>query len=374
MAKRTTKKAANSEMDGKEFFAAIAQIEKEKGIKPGYMMEKITQALLSAYRRDHEGVGDNLSIETDEEKGTVRMFLKKDVVETVDNPGTEISLDEARLSLPRAELGDVIRMEIKPKNFGRIAAQTARQVIIQGIREAEQGMVYDEFTSKEHEILTGIITRIDPRSGAISLRITSGGEYTDAYLSANEQVKGETYAEGTRLKVYVVEVRKATKGPQVLISRTHPGLVKRLFELEVPEIYDGTVEVKSIAREAGSRTKLAVWSADPNVDPIGACVGPRGARVNNIVDELKGEKVDIIKFSDDPAEYIAAALSPADVISVTVLEEGKSCRVIVPDDQLSLAIGKEGQNARLAAKLTGWKIDIKPASAPEEEPETAEEE
>ena len=265
-------------------------------------------------------------------------------------------------------------MEIKPKNFGRIAAQTARQVIIQGIREAEQGMVYDEFTSKEHEILTGIITRIDPRSGAISLRITSGGEYTDAYLSANEQVKGESYTEGTRLKVYVVEVRKATKGPQVLISRTHPGLVKRLFELEVPEIYEGTVEIKSIAREAGSRTKLAVWSSDPNVDPIGACVGPRGARVNNIVEELKGEKVDIIKFSDDPAEYIAAALSPADVISVTVLEEGKSCRVIVPDDQLSLAIGKEGQNARLAAKLTGWKIDIKPASAPEEEPVAAEEE
>ncbi len=367
MAKRTTKKATSNELDGKEFFAAIAQIEKEKGIKPGYMMEKITQALLTAYRRDHEGVGENLSIETDEEKGTVRMFLKKDVVETVDNPGTEISLEEAQLALPRAQLGDVIRMEIKPKNFGRIAAQTARQVIIQGIREAEQGMIYDEFTSKEHEILTGIVTRIDPRSGAIALRITSGGEYTDAFLSANEQVKGETYTEGTRLKVYVVEVRKATKGPQVLISRTHPGLVKRLFELEVPEIYDGTVEVKSIAREAGSRTKLAVWSADPNVDPIGACVGPRGSRVNTIVEELKGEKVDIIKFSDDPAEYIAAALSPADVISVTVLEEGKNCRVIVPDDQLSLAIGKEGQNARLAARLTGWKIDIKPASAPEEE-------
>ena len=368
MAKRTTKKAASAEMDGKEFFAAIAQIEKEKGIKPGYMMEKITQAMLSAYRRDHEGVGDNLTMETDEEKGTVRMFLKKEVVETVDNPGMEISLEEAQLALPRAQLGDVIRMEIKPKNFGRIAAQTARQVIIQGIREAEQGMIYDEFTSKEHEILTGIVTRVDPRTGAISLRITSGGEYTDAYLTANEQVKGESYGEGSRLKVYVVEVRKATRGPQVLISRTHPGLVKRLFELEVPEIYDGTVEVKSIAREAGSRTKLAVWSADPNVDPIGACVGPRGARVNNIVAELTGEKVDIIKFSDDPAEYIAAALSPADVISVTVLEEGKSCRVIVPDDQLSLAIGKEGQNARLAAKLTGWKIDIKPESAPDQEP------
>ena len=338
------------------------------------MMEKITQARISAYRRDHEGVGDNLTVEANEETGVVRMFLKKEVVEEVDNPGTEISLEEARLSLPRVELGDTIRIEVKPKNFGRIAAQTARQVIIQGIREAEQGMIYDEFTSKEHEILTGIITRIDPRSGAVALRIGSGSESTEAYLSVNEQVRGETYQEGSRLRVYVVEVRRATKGPQVLISRTHPGLVKRLFELEVPEIYDGTVEVKSIAREAGSRTKLAVWSADPNVDPIGACVGPRGQRVNTIVEELKGEKMDIIKYSDDPAEYIAAALSPADVISVEPLPDGKSCRVVVPDDQLSLAIGKEGQNARLAAKLTGYKIDIKPASAPLEPIEAPEEE
>ena len=362
MAKRVTKKVNSTELDSKEFFAAIAQIEEEKGIKKGYMMEKITQALISAYRRDHEGVGDNLTVEANEETGVVRMFLKKEVVEEVDNPGTEISLEEARLSLPRVELGDTIRIEVKPKNFGRIAAQTARQVIIQGIREAEQGMIYDEFTSKEHEILTGIITRIDPRSGAVALRIGSGSESTEAYLSVNEQVRGETYQEGSRLRVYVVEVRRATKGPQVLISRTHPGLVKRLFELEVPEIYDGTVEVKSIAREAGSRTKLAVWSADPNVDPIGACVGPRGQRVNTIVEELKGEKMDIIKYSDDPAEYIAAALSPADVISVEPLPDGKSCRVVVPDDQLSLAIGKEGQNARLAARLTGYKIDIKPAS------------
>ena len=336
MAKRVTKKVNSTELDSKEFFAAIAQIEEEKGIKKGYMMEKITQALISAYRRDHEGVGDNLTVEANEETGVVRMFLKKEVVEEVDNPGTEISLEEARLSLPRVELGDTIRIEVKPKNFGRIAAQTARQVIIQGIREAEQGMIYDEFTSKEHEILTGIITRIDPRSGAVALRIGSGSESTEAYLSVNEQVRGETYQEGSRLRVYVVEVRRATKGPQVLISRTHPGLVKRLFELEVPEIYDGTVEVKSIAREAGSRTKLAVWSADPNVDPIGACVGPRGQRVNTIVEELKGEKMDIIKYSDDPAEYIAAALSPADVISVEPLPDGKSCRVVVPDDQLSL--------------------------------------
>jgi len=364
VAKRTTKKVNNTELDGKEFFAAIAQIEQEKGIKPGYMMEKITQALLSAYRRDHEGVGENLVIEANEETATVRLFLKKEIVEVVDNPAIEISLEDARTVLPQAQLGDTVRIEVKPKNFGRVAAQTARQVIIQGIREAEQGMVYDEFCSKEHELLTGVVTRIDPRNGSIALRIHSGSEFTDAYLGANEQVKGESYVEGQRLKVYVVEVRRATRGPQVLISRTHPGLVKRLFELEVPEIYDGTVEVKSVAREAGSRTKLAVWSADPNVDPIGACVGPRGQRVNTIVDELKGEKMDIIKYSEDPAEYIAAALSPADVISVEELPDGKSCRVVVPDDQLSLAIGKEGQNARLAAKLTGYKIDIKPVSAP----------
>ena len=364
MAKRTTKKVNSNELDGKEFFAAIAQIEEEKGIQKGYMMEKITQALQSAYRRDHEDVGENLVVEANEDAGTVRMFLKKEVVEVVDNPAVEISLESARAALPQAQVGDVVRMEIKPRNLGRVAAQTARQVIIQGIREAEQGKVYDEFCSKAHELLNGTITRIDPRSGSVSLRIHSGAEFTDAFLGANEQVAGETYTEGQRLKVYVVEVRRATKGPQVLISRTHPGLVKRLFELNVPEIYDGTVEIMSVAREAGSRTKLAVWSSDPNVDPIGACVGPRGQRVNTIVDELKGEKMDIIKYSDDPAEYIAAALSPADVISVEELPDGKSCRVVVPDDQLSLAIGKEGQNARLAAKLTGYKIDIKPASAP----------
>jgi N utilization substance protein A len=368
VAKRVTKKNVNSnEMDGKEFFEAIHQIEEEKGIKPGYMLEKVTQALLSAYRRDHEGVGDNLVIEANEETGTVRLFLKKDIVETVDNPATEISLEEARRSLPQAELGDTVRMEVKARSFGRIAAQTARQVIIQGIREAEQGMIYDEFSTKEHELLTGVVTRIDPRNGAVSLRLHAGDQFTDAYLGSGEQVKGERYVEGQRLKVYVVEVRRATKGPQVLISRTHPGLVKRLFELEVPEVYDGTVEIRSVAREAGSRTKMAVWSPDPNVDPIGACVGPRGQRVNTIVEELKGEKIDIIRWSEDPAEYIAAALSPADVISVEEVPspgDAKSCRVVVPDDQLSLAIGKEGQNARLAAKLTGYKIDIKPESAP----------
>ena len=369
MPKKNAKVQKTNELDGREFFAAIDLIEKEKGIPKAYMLDKITQALVSAYKRDHEGAGDNVSVEADEAAGTVRMFVKKDVVEEVDNPCTEMSLEMARSKLPQAQLGDVIRIEIKTRDFGRIAAQTARQVIIQGMREAERGMIYDEFSSKEHEILTGVVTRIDPRSGAASLRIGSGNEATEAFLAPGEQVRGESYHEGERLRVYVVEVRRSTKGPQVLISRTHPGLVKRLFELEVPEIYDGTVEVKSIAREAGSRTKLAVWSADPNVDAIGACVGPRGQRVNNIVEELKGEKVDIIKYSEDPAEYVAAALAPADVVSVTPLSDGKSCRVVVPDDQLSLAIGKEGQNARLAAKLTGFKIDIKPASDPGPDPE-----
>ena len=368
MPRKNTKTNSN-ESDGKEFFAAIAQIEKEKGIPAGYMMEKITQALASAYKRDHEGAGDNIEIKANPETGEVRMFVLKDIVETVDNPAVEMSLEEARRALPHAQLGDVVRIEVKTKNFGRIAAQTARQVIIQGIREAERDMVYDKFSSKEHEILTGVVTRVDPKSGAANLRINSSSEYTEAFLAPGEQVRGEAIREGDRLRVYVVEVRRSTRGPQVLISRTHPGLVKRLFELEIPEIYDGTVEVKSIAREAGSRTKIAVWSGDENVDPIGACVGPGGARVNNIVEELHGEKVDIIKYREDPAQYIAAALSPADVLSVDLLPDGKACRVVVPDDQLSLAIGKEGQNARLAAKLTNYKIDIKPASDPGELPE-----
>lgn len=345
-----------------EFFDAIEQIEKEKGIPKGYMQEKIVQALQTAFKRDNDGV-DNAVVEMDEKTKSIHMYVQKEVVETVENPATQISLDKARETVGRAELGDIVNLEIQTKNFGRIAAQTAKQVIIQGIREAERGLIFEEFTSKEHEILTGVVTRIDPRSGNVSLKIGSNAETTEAVLTVNEQVKKEMLTEGDRLKVYVVEVRKSTRGPQVLISRTHPGLVKRLFELEVPEIYDGTVEIKSIAREAGSRTKIAVWSNDENVDPVGACVGPRGGRVANIVEELRGEKVDIVKFSETPEKYIASALSPADVIRVEMQEDGKSCRVIVPDDQLSLAIGKEGQNARLAAKLTGYKIDIKPQSA-----------
>ena len=348
-----------------EFFDAIEQIEKEKGIPRGYMQEKIQQALLTAFKRDNPDCEDNVEVIMDEGKKSIAMFVLKTVVEESEyvNDATQILLDEAQRYDKKAHIGDVVRIPVETKKFGRIAAQAAKQVIIQGIREAERGIIYAEFTSKEHEILTGVVTRIEPRTGAVSIKISSNSEFTEAMLSPAERIKGEELAEGDRIKVYVVEVRKSTRGPQVLISRTHPGLVKRLFELEVPEIFDGTVEIRSIAREAGSRTKMAVYSADPEIDPIGACVGPRGGRVASIVNELGGEKIDIIKYSEDPEQYIASALSPAEVVSVEVLEEGRSCRVIVPDSQLSLAIGKEGQNARLAARLTGYKIDIKPESA-----------
>ena len=345
-----------------EIFAALDLLEKERGIPRNFMMGKIIQALITAYKRDHEGV-ENVIVDVDEEKRDLKMYVQKEVVEEVENPGSQISLADAREISARYEVGSVVNFPVKNVEFGRIAAGNGKQVIIQGLREAESGMVYEEYNSKQHEILTGVVTRIDPRNGSVALRIGTGAEATDAILTAGEQVKGETLVEGQRIKVYLVDVRRQSRGPQVVISRTHPGLVKRLFELEVPEIYDGTVEIRSIAREAGSRTKMAVWSNDANVDPIGACVGPRGQRVNNIVEELRGEKIDIIKYSDDPAEYIAAALAPADVVEVRMAEDGsKACRVIVPDDQLSLAIGKEGQNARLAARLTGYKIDIKPAS------------
>ena len=340
-----------------EIFAALDMLEKERGISPTFMMEKIIQALTTAYKRDHEGV-ENVIVDVDEVKKDLRMYVQKEIVEEVENPGTQISQEEARAKFGRVDAGGTVNIPVDNVEFGRIAAGNGKQVIIQGLREAERGMVYDEFNSKQHEILTGVVSRID-HSGNVSLRIGTGTESTEAMLATSEQIKTETLVEGQHVKVYVVEVRRSTRGPQVLISRTHPGLVKRLFELEVPEIYDGVVEVKSIAREAGSRTKMAVWSHDEAVDPIGACVGPGGQRVGNIVNELRGEKIDIVKYSEDPAQFIAAALAPADVVDVWIADEGKGCRVIVPDDQLSLAIGKEGQNARLAARLTGYKIDIK---------------
>ncbi|MCI8524999.1 MAG: transcription termination/antitermination protein NusA [Oscillospiraceae bacterium] len=364
-----------------EIFEALAQLEKERGIPQAYMLEKITQALVAAYKKDKDGYTDNVFVDLGE--GTMRMYVQKEVVDDVFTPATEIALDAARKIDPHAQLGDLVNVDVETKSFGRIAAQTAKQVIIQGIREAERGMIFDSFSSKEHEILTGTVLRVEPQSGDAIIRIGSGSDRTDALLSGSEQVRGERVTEGEIIRVYVVEVRRSSRGPQVIVSRTHPGLVKRLFELNVPEIESGLVEVKSIAREAGSRTKLAVHPTQPGVDAVGACVGTRGGRVSAVVDELRGEKMDIVVWSEDPAAFVASALSPADVISVTPIPGAKACRVIVPDDQLSLAIGKEGQNARLAARLTGYKIDIKPESqaadlepipeaAPEEleEPET----
>ena len=349
-----------------EIFAALAMLEKERGIPQNFMMGKIIQALTTAYKRDHEGV-ENVIVDVDEEKRDLKMFVQKEIVEVVENPGTEISLEDAKALSAKNELGGIVNIPVSNVDFGRIAAGNGKQVIIQGLREAESGMVYEEYNSKQHEILTGIVSQIDPRTGGAKLRIGTGTDATDAFLSKSEQVVGEELIEGQRIKVYLVDVRRGSRGAQVVISRTHPGLVKGLFELEVPEIFDGIVEIKSIAREAGSRTKMAVWSNDPAIDPIGACVGQHGARVNNIVEELRGEKIDIVKYSEDPAQYIAAALAPADVVDVWMADEGKACRVIVPDDQLSLAIGKEGQNARLAARLVGYKIDIKPESYKDEE-------
>ena len=352
-----------------DFFEAIEDIEREKGIPRTYMYDKIRQAMLAAFRRDNPECEDNVEIILDEDKKRIEMNVNKMIVDEVADPSHEINLEAAKKISRRAKLGEMLAVPVETKKFGRIAAQSAKQVIIQGIREAERGIIYEEFTSKEHEILTGVVSHVEPRNGSVSIRISSNSEFTEAMLAPNERIKTEALVEGDRIKVYVVEVRNSTRGPQVLISRTHPGLVKRLFELEVPEIYDGTVEIASTAREAGSRTKIAVTTTDPNVDPIGACVGTRGQRVNTIVEELKGEKIDIIKYSDDPIAYVSAALAPAEVVKAQLLEDGKSCKVVVPDDQLSLAIGREGQNARLAAKLTGFKIDIKPASAPEDEEE-----
>ncbi len=360
-------------MNCSEIFTALEMIEKERNIPQSFMLDKIVQALTTAYKRDCKDQVDNVIVDVDVEHRTLQMFVQKNVVDEEDyvDPFNEVPLEEAKKISAKYEIGDVINVPVNNTDFGRIAAGNGKQVIIQGLREAERGMVYEEFNSKQHEILTGVVTRIDTRNGNVSLRIGTGTESTEALLMAGEQVPGEELVEGMHVKVYVVEVRRSTRGPQVLISRTHPGLVKRLFELEVPEIYDGTVEVKSIAREAGSRTKMAVWSNDENVDPIGACVGPKGQRVENIVAELRGEKIDIVKFSEDPAAFIAAGLAPADVVDVWLADEGKACRVLVPDDQLSLAIGKEGQNARLAARLTGYKIDIKPESYHEEAAEAS---
>lgn len=336
----------------REFIKAVEQIEKEKGVSKDLLMEAIESALVSAYRKNY-GTQQNVRVSIDRDTGEVEVYTRRTVVEESTNDFLEISLEDAKAIDPNYELDDVIERLIAPKDFGRIAAQTAKQVVVQRIREAERGIVFEDFSNRQSEVITGVIQRITKGIVYVNLGKTEG------ILAPTEQVPGEKYVMNNRLKVYIMDVKKTTKGPQVYVSRSHPGLVKRLFELEVPEIHDGIVEIKSISREAGSRTKIAVHSVDENVDAVGACVGHKGTRVQVIVDELFGEKIDIITWSEDPEELITSALSPAKVEKVIPKEGEKAATVIVPDYQLSLAIGKEGQNVRLAAKLTGWRMDIK---------------
>ncbi|MEW6244009.1 MAG: transcription termination factor NusA [Bacillota bacterium] len=338
-----------------EFMAALSQIEREKGISKEVLLQAIEAALISAYRRNF-GSSQNVRVQIHRTQGDIHVYARRTVVDKVTDMRTEISLDEAQAINPTYSIGDEVEFEVTPKEFGRIAAQTAKQVVVQRIREAERGIIYEEFSNREGDVVTGVVHRTEHRNIYIDLG------RTEAILTPAEQAPGEVLKPGERVKTYVIEVKKTTKGPSILVSRTHPGLLKRLFELEVPEIHDGIVEIKGIAREAGSRSKVSVHSRDPNVDAVGACVGPKGLRVQTIVNELRGEKLDIIKWDPDPATLVANSLSPAKVVSVVIEETERVARVVVPDFQLSLAIGKEGQNARLAAKLTGWKIDIRSES------------
>ncbi len=368
MARTTKKKTEAPKVNiGAEIFASLRDLEQLKGISVDYMVDRLKQALTNAYKKDREDHRDvpaeNVVVDLSE-KG-LAMHLVKTAVEEVEDTALEIQIDAARRINPNVQLGDTVNIPVDIQKFGRIAAQTAKQVVIQGIREAERGVVYESYSNKAQELLTGTVLRVDPE-GDVFIRVGQGNEQSDAVLHTSEQIPGESYAPGDLIRVYVLGVRNANHGPLVRVSRTHPNLVRRLFELETPEIAEGQVEVRNIAREAGSRSKMAVHAIQEGVDPVGACVGPRGGRVSAVVDELHGEKIDIVVWSEDPCEYVKAALSPADVISVTEISGTKACRVIVPDDQLSLAIGKEGQNARLAARLTGYKIDIKPASQAEE--------
>ncbi|NLE19805.1 MAG: transcription termination/antitermination protein NusA [Clostridiales bacterium] len=349
-----------------DLMEAISMLAREKDMNEEVLVDTIEEALKAAYRRNNRQASppvSNLTVRLSKKDGA-RVYLRKLVAETVEEPDMQISLEEALKIRPEFHVGDIVEIDVTPENFGRVAAQTAKQLLVQRIREAERGKIYDEYIEKENEILTAIVQRVEPKAVYLELGRTEG------IMESNEFIPGETYREGDHIKVYVLKVRRSgsdfMRNPQVYVSRIHPGLVKRLFEMEVPEIATGVVQIRSISREAGSRTKIAVTSIDPMIDPVGACVGPRGSRVEKVVNELKNEKIDIIKWSSDPAEFVANALNPAHVVSVFISDAEKICRVIVPDMQLSLAIGKEGQNARLAAKLTGWKIDIKSQTQMEE--------
>lgn len=335
-------------------------LEAERGLSAEYLLEKIKNAITIAVKKDYDVEDDNVLVDIDPGKGKFAVYLMKHVVEEPENPKTEISLADAQAKSKTYQLGDEFMIPLKTQDFGRIAAQTAKHVIRQGLKEAERSQQYAEMQSKSHEIVTAVVSNIDPVRGLVTLELPKGGT---AVLPRNEQVPGEHLTVGQHLQVYVVDVTEGERGPRMMLSRTHPGLVKRMFEMEVPEIFDGTVEVKAISREAGARTKMAVWSKEPNVDAVGACIGPRGQRVAKIVEALGGEKIDIVRWSEDPAQFISAALSPATVLNVEILPgETRACRVTVPDHQLSLAIGNKGQNARLTARLTGYNIDIHPES------------
>lgn len=342
----------------KEFFEAVKMLEAEKGISAEYLYEKISAAIIAGAKHNYNGK-DIVHCDIDPEKQRIKVYVTKNVVEEIEDPDTDLTLEQAQVIRKSAKVGKTIDIPLKTKDFSRIVAQTAKHVIRQGIREAERGQMLQEFQSKNQELLSAKVSRIDPVTGNVTLEIGKN----EAILPKAEQVPGEVLNVGDTTKIFVVDVKDAGKGPKIMISRTHPGLVRRLFETEVPEIFDGTIEIKSVSREAGSRTKIAVFSKDEDVDPVGSCIGTKGQRVSNIVEALGGEKIDIIKFSENPAEFVAAALAPSDVVSIEIIdEEAKSCRATVPDDQLSLAIGNKGQNVRLAAKLTNWKIDIKPES------------
>ncbi len=341
-----------------EFFEALELLEKERNVSADYLLEKIKNAIVIAVKRDY-GDSENIHVDIDPEKQTFKVYITKEVVEEVEDPLTQISLEQAQELRSRAKIGGTVEIPLKTKDFGRIAAQTAKHVIRQGIREAERSKLCEELQSKKGELITAQVLRIDQKKGAAVMEIGN----SEALLPKSERVPNEELHEGDKVKVYVVDVAVTDRGPKIMISRTHSGLVKRLFETEVPEIFDGTVLIKGISRDAGSRTKIAVCSTDENVDPRGACIGPRGARVAHIVEELGGEKIDIVLWHEEPEKYIAEALSPANVLKVEILDaETRACRVTVPDHQLSLAIGNKGQNARLAARLTGYKIDIRPES------------
>ena len=338
-----------------EFIEALEEIEKEKGVSKEVIFDALESALISSYKKNF-GSSQNVEVEIDKDNGRVSVYAKKNVVDEVEDDLLEMNIEEAKEIDDRYEIGDIVNVEITPKDFGRIAAQTAKQVVIQRIKDAERDVIFDEFINRENEIITGMVQRISKNNVYVDLGKTEG------VLPPTEQIEGEVYNQGDRIKLFILEVKKTTKGPQIILSRSHPGLVKRLFELEVPEIHGGVVDIYAISREAGSRTKIAVSSKDSNVDPVGACVGFKGSRVKAIVDELNGEKIDIIIWSKNVEKFIANSLSPSKVIKVEANEKDKSALVVVPDYQLSLAIGKEGQNARLAAKLTNWKIDIKSES------------